>query len=122
MPADWLDDAVTAVGEALEDLDLLRSVTLHHRLGGEDQVTGRPLTSKRDLNVLRSGASGVKVVYERVESASRIVLRIFDPTVVVEEDDWFTWGTSDVEHVVKSVDGLYRDNDNTRYGAVCILE
>ena len=122
MPADWLDDVVRATGEVVEDLEVTIPVTLHHKTGKDDRVTGGPITEPTNLNVTMEGPEGERVVYQRVESYSQLKIRIFDPTVVVSKGDFFTWGDSPVRHYVKAVSGLRRDTDGSRYGAVCIVE
>ena len=117
-------------GAVAKGLGELVSVTLH-RADPEDRdsVTGEPVHTAVEppLQVRRDGISGVTVGSDKTDPGSRWIITIYDPDVVVTEDDYFTWGTPPAgeepnRHRVRRIPGLVQDDDDSRYVTVCEVD
>ena len=119
-------------GKIAQQLGETIAVT-HHRAdpANRDPVTGEPcfLPPVGTIEATVGGSSGVSVGTDKTEPGSRLILTVFDPDVLVTDEDYFTWGATRAgvdpdRHRVRRIlpPGLLQDVDGSRYVTRCEVD
>ena len=105
----------------------------HYRAdpANRDPVTGEPcfLPPVGTIQATVGGARAVSVGTDKTEPGSRLILTVFDPDVLVTDEDYFTWGATPAgvdpnRHRVRRIlpPGLLQDVDGSRYVTRCEVD
>ena len=121
MPAPWRDALTRLDGKIAEALGETHAVRIYRAADGSagkpDPVTLERAGEPLELQCKVRRATGKRIRDDESDPDTRWVVSVFEPTVVIREKDWLTWGSDPRPHVVLRVRGLQRDADGSVYGA-----
>ena len=122
-------DIAKVRGRVAEQLGETIPVTLHRAdPTNRDTVTGEPCHVVVGIfQATVDGSSGVSVGTDKTDPGSRLAVTVFDPDLLVTEEDFFTWGVTRTgedpdRHRVRKVIGRLQDVDGSRYVTRCEVD
>ena len=122
-------DLAKVRGRVAEQLGETIPVTLHRAdPSNSDPVTGEPCHAVvGTFQATVDGHSGVSVGTDKTEPGSRHIVTVFDPDLLITDEDYFTWGATsagnDVDrHRVRKAPGRLQDVDGSRYVQICEVD